>query len=60
QEKVSDTYVNRLLTLTCLAPDIISAILDGHHPRGLTLNHMLRKIPESWEEQRGLWEFGTR
>ena len=57
QEKVSDTYVLRLLALTCLAPDIVAAILDGRQPRGLTLNHMLKKVPESWDEQRALWEF---
>jgi len=57
QEGVSDTYVNRILALTCLAPDIVAAVLDGRQPRGLTLNHMLKRIPEGWEEQRRLWEF---
>lgn len=57
QEKVTDSYVLRLMALTCLAPDITAAILDGRQPRGLTLNHVLKKVPESWEEQRRLWEF---
>ncbi len=59
QEGVSDTYVIRILTLTCLAPDIVAAILDGRQPRGISLNHMLKKIPESWDEQRALWEFSV-
>ena len=29
QERVTDAYVCRLLPLTCLAPDIVEAILDG-------------------------------
>ncbi|MFN3076664.1 MAG: hypothetical protein ABT940_07280 [Alphaproteobacteria bacterium] len=57
QEKVTDSYVLRLLALTCLAPDITAAILNGRHPRGLTLNAMLKKVPEGWDEQRTLWEF---
>lgn len=35
QEDVTDTYVCRLLLLTCLAPDIVEAILDGRQPKGL-------------------------
>ena len=57
QEKVSIAYVARLWPLTCLAPDIVAAILDGRQPRGLSVNRMLQNVPESWEEQRRLWEF---
>ena len=35
QEGVTDAYVCRLLPLTCLAPDIVEAILDGRQPKGL-------------------------
>ena len=34
QEGVTDAYVCRLLPLTCLAPDIVEAILDGWNRRG--------------------------
>jgi hypothetical protein len=34
QEGVTDAYVCRLLPLTCLAPDIVEAILDGQQPKG--------------------------
>jgi len=37
QEGVTDAYVCRLLPLTCLAPDIVEAILDGRQPKGLRL-----------------------
>ena len=41
QEGVTDAYVCRLLPLTCLAPDIVEAILDGQQPKGLRLADML-------------------
>jgi hypothetical protein len=34
QEGVTDAYVCRLLPLTCLAPDIVEAILDGTAAEG--------------------------
>ena len=60
QEKVSIAYVTKLWPLTCLAPDIVVAILDGRQPRGLSVNRMLQNVPESWDEQRRLWEFVAR
>ena len=41
QEGVTDAYACRLLPLTCLAPDIFEAILDGRQPKGLRLAEML-------------------
>ena len=52
QENVTVAYVCRLLPLTCLAPDIVEAILDGRQPKGLRLAEMLGKGPLAWEEQR--------
>ena len=55
QEGVTDAYVCRLLPLTCLAPDIVEAILDGRQPKGLRLAEMLGGGPLAWEEQRSVW-----
>jgi hypothetical protein len=55
QEGVTVAYVCRLLPLTCLAPDIVEAILDGRHPRWLRLAEVLGNGPMSWEEQRRHW-----
>ena len=52
QEGVTDAYVCRLLPLTCLAPEIVEAILDGRQPKGLRLAEMLGNGPPAWEEQR--------
>jgi hypothetical protein len=58
QEGVTDAYVCRLLPLTCLAPDLVEAILDGRQPKALRLAEMLGNGPLAWEEQRMSW--GTR
>ena len=43
--RVTDAYVCRLLPLTCLAPEIVEAILDGRQPKGLRLAEMLGSGP---------------
>jgi hypothetical protein len=59
QEGVTDAYVCRLLPLTCLAPDIVEAILDGRQPKGLRLVEMLGNGPLDWDEQRVKWGFSA-
>lgn len=59
QEKVTPSYVNRLLTLTMLAPDITEAILDGRQPKGLKLAEVLRDVPLDWREQQAAFGFAT-
>ena len=51
-EKVTRSFVNRLLRLTLLAPDIQEAILDGRQPKGMQLEELTQAIPKSWEGQR--------
>jgi hypothetical protein len=58
QESITDAYVCRLLPLTCLAPDIVEAILDERQPKGFRLAEMLGNGPLGWEEQRANWRFG--
>jgi hypothetical protein len=57
QEGVTAAYVCRLLPLTCLAPDIVEAILEGRQPKGLRLTDILGNGPVSWKEQRSAWRF---
>ena len=52
QEGVTDAYVCRLLPLTCLAPDIVEAILDGRQPKGPRLAEVLWNVPLAWDGQR--------
>ena len=52
QEGVTAAFVCRLLPLTCLAPSIVEAILDGQQPKGLSLAEMLGNGPSLWTAQR--------
>jgi hypothetical protein len=59
QEGVTDAYVCRLLPLTCLAPDIVEAVLDGRQPKGLRLAELLGNGPLVWSAQRETWTFSN-
>ena len=53
REGVTASYVSRFLLLTCLAPEIVAAILDGRQPKGLKLADLLRNAALlDWNEQR--------
>ena len=47
-------HLHRLARMSWLAPDIITAILDGRQPVQLTARHLMRcaDIPMEWQEQR--------
>jgi ParB-like chromosome segregation protein Spo0J len=51
-EGVTRSFVNRLLRLTLLSPDIVEAILEGRQPKGMQLEELSRAMPSAWEEQR--------
>ena len=51
-EGVTRSFVNRLLRLTLLAPDIVEAILEGRLPKAMQLEELTRAMPSGWEEQR--------
>jgi hypothetical protein len=49
-ERISRSYVSRILRLTLLAPDIVERILDGRPTAGLP--QLLKPFPVEWEKQR--------
>jgi hypothetical protein len=51
-EKISKSYVSRILRFALLAPDIVEAILAGTAGHALVLERLERPLPASWEEQR--------
>ncbi len=60
QEHVSAGYISRLLRLPSLAPDIITAIINGRNPPPLTAKKLMRlalQIQVDWTEQRKLLGF---
>ena len=51
-EKISKSYVSRILRLALLAPDIIEMVLAGATDQAIMLERLERPLPGSWEEQR--------
>jgi len=46
-------YLSRLIRLTLLAPDIITAIVEGREPEGLSVDVLMRgDYPDDWPGQR--------
>jgi hypothetical protein len=50
-ERITRGFVNRLLRLTLLAPDIQEAILDGRQAKGMQFENLTGALPGEWEEQ---------
>ena len=50
--------LNDLLRLACLSPDIVTAILAGRQPIGLSATALLNTpLPLDWHEQKALLGF---
>jgi site-specific DNA recombinase len=63
QEHVTPGYISRLLRLPSLAPDIVTAIVNGKNPPQLTAKKLMRlalDLPVDWTEQRKLLGFYQR
>ena len=56
---MTDAYVYRLLSFTCLVPEIVEAILNGRQPKGLELAALLSGDSIAWEEQRRVFGFSS-
>jgi hypothetical protein len=60
QERLTIGYLSRLLRLPSLAPDIVTAVINGKHPPDLSAKRLMRlalKLPTDWNEQRKLLGF---
>ncbi len=60
QERLTIGYLSRLLRLPSLAPDIVTAIINGKHPLELSAKRLMRltlQLPTDWAEQRKLLGF---
>ena len=53
-EKISKSYVSRILRLALLAPDLVEAILGGWADQRVMLERLERPLPAGWEEQQSL------
>jgi hypothetical protein len=59
-EKVTRSFVNRPLSMTFLAPDIVESLLEGSQPKGVQLEDLTRATSSGWEEQRRRFSTGLR
>jgi hypothetical protein len=49
------THLRALIAVSCLAPEIITAIVEGRHPASLTRRKLMSgSLPFDWEEQRAI------
>ena len=52
------TRLGKLVRLSCLAPDIFTAIVEGRQPEALTANRLSKiELPLAWPEQRKVLGF---
>lgn len=52
------TRLTQLITLSCLAPDIVTAIVEGRQPPSLTVRALLAaELPLAWQQQRAVLGF---
>jgi site-specific DNA recombinase len=55
--KLDPRYINSLLGVAFLAPEIVEAIIDGRQPPDLTLGSLTGVLPMSWQQQKKLISF---
>lgn len=51
RERLTLSFVSRILRLTLLAPQVVEAILDGGKGSKVTLATAMRPFPAEWEQQ---------
>ena len=57
---VSEGYLKKIMPLAFLAPDIVTSILAGNQPAGLSKQKMVGdELPLTWLEQRQVFGFDT-
>ena len=59
-EKITPSFVNRLLRLTLLAPEIQEAIIEGRQPKSIQLGELTRAMSSGWEEHIRRFSTGLR
>ena len=53
-EKISKSYVSRILRLALLAPDLVEVILSGRADQRVLLERLERPLPVGRGERRGI------
>jgi hypothetical protein len=53
-EAIAPSYMTRVMRLTLLAPEIVSAIVEGRQGPEMTLVRLLEPFPTEWAGQRAM------
>jgi hypothetical protein len=58
RQRLSKSYVTRVVRLAYLAPAIVTAILDGHQPAGFNAKRLLQdsRVPLAWADQQSWFD----
>jgi len=59
-EGVNQSYACRMLRLSLLAPNIVTAILDSRHDSDVMLKQLMKPLPVLWDEQIAALKLGDR
>ncbi len=59
RDGASKSYLSRVVRLAWLTPDIVTAILEGRQPEGVTTTRLTKdsRLPLEWQQQRELLGF---
>jgi site-specific DNA recombinase len=55
--KLEPRYINAILRVAFLAPEIVEAVIDGRQTPDLTLGSLTGMLPMSWQQQKKLISF---
>lgn len=56
KERITFTYMARLMRLCLLSPEIVVTIMDGRQPACITLTNLMDPFPLDWKQQRAQWK----
>ena len=54
-EKISPSYVSRVVRLALLSPAVVETIMDGRQPAHLTMKELLEAFPLDWDGQQDIF-----
>ena len=57
-EAIKPSYVSRVMRLSCMAPSLTEAIMEGQHPAHLTAKELLAPFPLEWPGQHQHFKLG--
>lgn len=60
KQKINKSYMQRMMRIMQLSPEIVESILDGQQPEGFALRDIEQTFSPIWNEQAHTFGFSTR